>query len=165
MNGIYLLLGSNLGDRLEMLQNAINHLKAHPIKIIRRSTIYESAPWGIIDQPWFLNVVIQIESGLPPFQLLKVCLEVEKKIGRERKVKWGERTIDVDILYYKDITQNDKQLTIPHPEIQNRMFTLMPMVEIAREQLHPISNYSQLKLMQDCKDSLACKATNLKLEI
>ncbi|MEO1256451.1 MAG: 2-amino-4-hydroxy-6-hydroxymethyldihydropteridine diphosphokinase, partial [Bacteroidota bacterium] len=102
MNGIYLLLGSNIGNRLEYLIETEKLLIQKKIKVIDESSVYETEPWGNENQDWFLNIVLQIETSLTAKQLLKVALEVEKEIGRIREEKWGARCIDVDILYYNE---------------------------------------------------------------
>ena len=108
MNGIYLLLGSNLGDRLGNLKKAEDLLEKAKIKVLNESSIYETEPWGKQDQPWFFNVVLQIETSLRPVELLEKCLEVELSMGRHRKEKWGERIIDIDILYYDDVIEENR---------------------------------------------------------
>lgn len=163
MNGIYLLLGSNLGDRMEKLKTASKLLQGRQIKILNESSIYETAPWGIDEQPWFLNVVLQIECVLPEHELLNACLDVEKEMGRVRRQKWGARLIDIDILYYNDSILEAIDLQLPHPEIGNRKFTLAPMSELAPNQLHPISKLSQVEMLSRCSDELDCRQTELHL--
>lgn len=156
MDGKYLLLGTNLGDRLLNIKTAFKQLEAE-MDIIETSSLFESEPWGIKDQPWFLNVVIKVKSNLGPANLLSLCLEVEKNMGRIRKKKWGERLIDIDILYYDNLTLNNNILTIPHKEIQNRRFTLLPMTEISPEGIHPVFNKTQKQLLEECSDTLICR--------
>ncbi len=163
MNGIYLLLGSNLGDRLNNLRTASNFLQNENIKILNESSIYETEPWGPSDQPWFLNIVIQVETLLDENSLLNFCLEVEQKMGRERKEKWGARLIDIDILYYNDQILESEKLTLPHPGIETRRFTLMPLCEIAPNETHPISSQSQVMLLSKCEDALDCRLTEFQL--
>ena len=163
MNGIYLLLGSNLGDRLETLKTASKLLQKRQIKILNESSIYETAPWGIDEQPWFLNVVLQIECPLQEDELLKACLNIEKEMGRVRDQKWGARLIDIDILYYNDTILDIKGLQLPHPEIANRKFTLAPMSELAPNQLHPISKLSQIEMLSKCLDELDYVITDFRL--
>lgn len=163
MKGIYLLLGTNLGDRLENLKKAAEILETHNVTIIDYSSVYESAPWGNENQPWFLNMVLRIDTILPPERLLESCLETEKLMGRERLAKWGERIIDVDILYYDNETIQTDSLTIPHPEIQNRRFTLMPLVEISPNEIHPSLGKINAELLQTCDDPLACNISEFDL--
>ena len=132
MEGIYLGLGTNLGDREEHLENALILIEKKIGPILKKSTIHETKAWGNINQPDFLNMVIRIDTGLSPKELLKYCLEIENKLGRVRTEKWGERIIDIDILYYNDLIINEKYLTIPHPYIFDRDFVLNPLKEIAK---------------------------------
>ncbi|MEP1097170.1 MAG: 2-amino-4-hydroxy-6-hydroxymethyldihydropteridine diphosphokinase [Cyclobacteriaceae bacterium] len=163
MNGIYLLLGSNLGDRLEKLRTASKSLEERQIKILNESSVYETEPWGVSDQPWFLNVVLQIETALQESKLLETCLKVEEDMGRSRIEKWGARLIDIDILYYNDIVLDTNSLQLPHPEIANRKFTLLPLCELIPNQPHPISKLSQVEMLTKCKDELDCRQTELHL--
>ncbi|MFT4833659.1 MAG: 2-amino-4-hydroxy-6-hydroxymethyldihydropteridine diphosphokinase [Marinoscillum sp.] len=165
MKGIFLLLGTNLGDRLANLNQAKLLLESYPVLIVDYSKIYESAPWGDTDQGSFLNMILRVDTILDPHQLLEVCLEIEKRMGRERIKKWGERIIDIDILYYDNHVINDETLIIPHPGIQMRRFTLMPMVEIAPNEAHPLLGYTQLELLELCPDLLECSSTEMELEL
>ncbi|WMN11537.1 2-amino-4-hydroxy-6-hydroxymethyldihydropteridine diphosphokinase [Marivirga salinae] len=154
MEGIFLLLGSNLGDRAKVLQLAIKALEYKGIKLVKKSAVYETAAWGITDQQAFLNQVIQVDTSLAPMDLLKVILEIELELGRVRKIKWGERLIDIDILYYHDIIYKEDDLEIPHQGIPKRRFTLVPLVEICPEFIHPKMQLSQKKLLDNCEDNL-----------
>lgn len=160
VNNIFLLLGSNLGNRLSQLQLAIEELNQH-IFIVNRSSIYESEPWGVNEQPWFLNAVLEIATNLSPEELLNTCQEIENKMGRKRIKRWGERVIDIDILYYNHEVIEKSHLIIPHIGIPTRKFTLMPLAEIAPNFIHPISNKTSLELLSDCDDVLDCKKSNL----
>lgn len=165
MNGIYLLLGSNIEDRLANLKEAITLIGEEGITIVNRSAVYETAPWGKLDQNWFLNVGLQINTDLDPIHLLKSCQEVEGKMGRKRMEKWGPRVIDVDILYYENhIIQSDK-LSIPHPGIPDRKFTLVLLDELAPNEKHPLSNKSHSSLLKECEDNSVCLKTNYRLNI
>lgn len=127
----YLGLGTNLGDRVNNLKKAIQLIKNFKdTKIIKISKIYETEPWGYTSQDSFLNLCIEIETDLSPFELLEECQKVEKILKRERYFRWGPRTIDVDILIYDDIFINDKDLTIPHPRIHERAFVLVPLKDL-----------------------------------
>ena len=145
---IYLGIGSNLGDRLQNLNDCID-----AFSIVQKSSIYESEPVGFLDQPWFLNAVIQIDSTLMPRELLKYCQSVENKLGRKREIPKGPRTIDIDILFFGDRIIQDPDLIIPHPEIANRRFVLMPMNEIASDFIHPASKESISELLKVCPDT------------
>ncbi len=160
MDGIYLLLGTNLGDKEKNLSNAINLLEKHQIKVANRSSLYETAAWGKTNQPTFINQVIQIETALTPQLLLDTILSVELKLGRIRKEHWGERLIDIDILYYHNQIIETPHLKIPHPGIPDRRFTLIPLVEIAKDYIHPKLRQNQEILLNNCEDSLAVNKIN-----
>lgn len=151
-NNAYFLLGSNLGNRVEMLQKAAQLLQAKLGSITSKSVIYETAPWGIIDQPAFLNQVIVIPTHKRPRALLRYIHETEEVLGRVRHEKWGSRLIDVDLLYYGDIVLKMPELIVPHPFIQERRFTLVPLVEIAPNLVHPFLQLTQLQLLENCID-------------
>lgn len=163
MNGIYLLLGSNMGDRRENLKFALEQLNDQGIKSVNYSSIYETEPWGESDQPWFLNIVIQVETQYSPEQLLAICLKTEISLGRVRTTKWSARIIDIDILYYKDKIVKSDELSIPHPGIPDRRFTLLPLTEIAAGAIHPENRKSQLQLLEECVDPLEAKTTSWTL--
>lgn len=151
--GIYLLLGSNMGDKRQQLSVAISKI-AKSNQIIKQSGIYETAAWGNTNQPSFYNQVIQINTPFTPFALLTYILNVEQRMGRVRKEKWGQRAIDIDILYYNNLAIKSDHLIIPHTEIQNRRFTLIPLNEIAAELRHPLLQKSQRELLNNCLDTL-----------
>jgi len=154
MEGIFILLGSNLGNREKVLMQAADTLEQNGIILVKKSSIYETAAWGKTDQQAFLNQVLQVDTSLSPKELLKVILEIELELGRVRKVKWGERLIDIDILYYHDVSFKDDDLEIPHPGIPNRRFTLIPLVEICPEFIHPKMQMTQKMLLDNCEDNL-----------
>ena len=156
MRKIYLSLGSNQGSRLDNLQTACIEISNYALKINASSPIYETAPWGKSDQPWFYNLVLEIDSPYEPNQLLKICLDIEKKLGRIRKIKWGQRIIDIDILYFGDLIIETEYLKIPHPEIQNRRFNLLPLVVLNPLLIHPKLKKNQKELLAHCDDNLAC---------
>mgnify|MGYP006094839605 FL=1 len=164
MRKIYLSLGSNQGSRLDNLQTACIEISNYALKINASSPIYETAPWGKSDQPWFYNLVLEIDSPYEPNQLLKICLDIEKKLGRIRKIKWGQRIIDIDILYFGDLIIETEYLKIPHPEIQNRRFNLLPLVVLNPLLIHPKLQKNQKELLAHCDDNLACHLTSEKLD-
>jgi len=163
MDGIFLLLGSNVGERLNNLQEAISELKDRKIEIIEKSSVFETEPWGRSNQDWFLNVVTKIETTENPESLLRMCLDAETSLGRKREVKWGPREIDIDILYFNDIIFQSENLKVPHPGIPNRRFTLLPMVELGANMKHPGSGKTQQELLEDCDDELRVVKTELKI--
>ena len=157
INGIYLLLGSNLADKRVNIQRAYDLINFKIGNIILKSSLYETEPWGIKDQNTYLNQVVKVESQCSPKSLLKKCNNIESIIGRRRSEKWGERIIDIDILYYNDLVISDNDLSIPHPEIKNRRFTLELLVELAPELIHPILQKNQQQLLMECTDPLWVK--------
>jgi len=155
MEGIYLSLGTNLGNREQNLLRACEQLTFNRIIIKKASSVYQTAAWGKTDQPDFLNQVLEVDTGYNPYFLLKKINLIEAEMGRVRFEKWGERLIDIDLLYYNNQVIDDEYLNLPHPEIQNRRFILEPMVEIAPKELHPIFNLTQKELLKDIKDELS----------
>lgn len=132
MNKVYLGLGSNIEPRLDFLQEAVEKIaNTEEIKIIKKSSIYQTKPYGYLEQEDFLNAVILIETSLAPEELLERVLEIEKEIGRVRDEVWGPRKIDIDILLYDKIKYDSSNLIIPHPEIKKRAFVMIPLLEIA----------------------------------
>lgn len=130
MNKAYLSLGSNIGNRKENILKAYEILEDEVIKIVKKSSFYETAPVGYEEQDFFVNSVIEITTDLGPYELLEKCHLIEKALKRKRVIRWGPRTIDVDILLFNDLELNDPDLIIPHKEIKNRAFVLMPLSEI-----------------------------------
>lgn len=132
MKNAYLGLGSNMGDKKRYLYDAVQMLNHHEgIRIINSSSLYETMPWGYVDQDIFMNLVIQIETSLSPEELLDVCQSIENRLGRVREMKWGPRVIDVDILLYEDQNLITDRLIIPHPHMINRDFVMIPLSEIS----------------------------------
>lgn len=154
MTGIYLLLGSNLGNKPANIQRAKEFLTSHTIIVKKESRIYETAAWGIEDQPEFLNQVIEVDSSKSPERILAICQQIEEQMGRVRQEKWGERLIDIDILYFGEHPYESEELSIPHPGIPERRFTLMPLAEIAPDLIHPSLHKTQTELLEACKDDL-----------
>ena len=154
MKGIYLLLGGNLEDRENNLIEAQGLLRNRGVEVVTASAIYETAAWGVEDQPGFLNQVLEVKTNFDPADLLKTILAVELEMGRVRIQKWGERLIDIDILYYENEIIDSTELKVPHPEIPNRRFTLVPLVELASTQMHPVLQKTQQELLEVCPDEL-----------
>lgn len=137
MHTIYLGLGTNLGDRAANLQAAISRL-AENLTVTAVSPIYETAPWGITDQPDFLNMCLSVETDLPPHELLALLKKLEQEIGRVPGERWGPRLIDIDLLFYTNQIIKTEKLTIPHPELPERAFVLRPLADIAADFVHPV---------------------------
>jgi 2-amino-4-hydroxy-6-hydroxymethyldihydropteridine diphosphokinase len=152
---IFLLLGSNLGDRLANLQRCTQLIREDIGKIVKQSSIYETVAWGKTDEPSYLNLALQIDSNLRPLDLLHSCLSIENKLGRTREEKWGSRTIDVDVIYFAQRVIDSKDLKIPHPRITERKFVLAPLVEISPEFSHPVFQKTNTQLLRECPDPLA----------
>jgi 2-amino-4-hydroxy-6-hydroxymethyldihydropteridine diphosphokinase len=157
MQSVFLLLGSNLGDRLSFLETAAGRIDAVAGQILRRSSVYETQSWGKSDAPNYLNQVLLIQTGLSPMGLLEELLEIERGLGRKRGEKYGSRTIDIDILFYGQDIFNEPGLQIPHPELQNRRFTLEPLAEIAPYFTHPVLKKNILALKTKLIDDLNVK--------
>ena len=148
-----LLLGSNLGDRRLFLQNAIAEIEIHVGKIMKQSSLYETAPWGKESEHGYLNQATLIDTDFLPHQLLASLQKIERDLGRTRSIRWEDRVIDIDILLYDSVIINSPTLIIPHPEIQNRRFALVPLCEITDDWVHPVFLTSVKNLLQNCKDS------------
>lgn len=130
-NKAYIALGSNLGDRFGYLTQAIILLEGQEkISVINTSSIYETDPVGYTAQDQFLNMVIKVETSLSPVELLDTCLEIELKLGRKREIKWGPRTLDLDILLYNHEIVETEKLTLPHPRMSERAFVILPLLEM-----------------------------------
>ena len=147
MKRIYLGLGSNLGDREEALRRARELIAVNGITILRVSSLYETEPRDLPNQPWFLNQVAEAETSLFPMQLLGRVLKIEKELGRRRIVDKGPRTIDIDILLYHRFVLDSPALTVPHPRMHERRFVLAPMVEIAPDLRHPVTRQTMREML------------------
>lgn len=152
MEHIILSLGSNVGDRHAHLDDARQHLEDAGVKILKTSQIYESEPVGYSNQDDFLNQVLIVETTQSPQELLETCLAVERKMGRVRVQKNGPRLIDIDILFYQDKILSEDSLLLPHPRIAERRFILVPLTELAAEQVHPVLEESIQELLQTCPE-------------
>ena len=149
-----LLLGSNMGNRILYLKQAKLNLSINAGIVKAESAYYKTAPWGGVKQPDFLNQAIVLATNLPPLELLTVCKNIEQLLGRKRTQKWGQRSIDIDILLYGDLIFSHPDLMIPHPELPNRRFALEPVAEIRPNLMHPQLNQTVLNLLELCPDSL-----------
>lgn len=147
---VVLGLGSNLEDRKKNILNAIARItKIDEIDLVKKSKIIESKPWGKIEQPDFLNAVIEIETKLNPEHLLEKCLQIEKDMGRIRSIKYGPRKIDIDILFYEDLVIHTPDLVIPHPEIHKRKFVLKSLIELKPDYQHPVLKKTLQKIYEE----------------
>lgn len=162
MNTAYLLLGSNEGDRLAWLNTAVNKIRNYGT-VKSTSAIYSTAAWGIEDQPDFLNVAICVETPLSPLELLDAMLSIETALGRARTIKWGQRILDIDILFYNNEVISEPTLSVPHPYIQQRRFALTPLNDIAPTLLHPLLHKTIAQLLEDCEDQLPANKTDMEL--
>jgi len=130
-NKVYLSLGSNIGNRQEYIESAIELVgKTEGIKILKKSGLYETSPVGYVEQDLFLNAVIKIETDFSAREILKIINKIENELDRKREIRWGPRTIDIDILIFSDKKINETDLIIPHKEMFNRLFVLVPLIEI-----------------------------------
>lgn len=157
MKTTYLLTGGNMGERKKNLEKARELISLHCGKILNVSSIYETEPWGNEDQPAFLNQALEIQTSLTAKQLIQKILQIEKMLGRIRNEKYGPRIIDIDILLFNNEEHNTSSLKIPHPEMQNRRFALMPLAEIAANIIHPVLEKTIVELLKECPDKLKVK--------
>lgn len=153
MNTVYIQLGSNIGERESFITKSMHKVEDDIGKIITASSIFETTAWGNENQNNFLNSVIEIKTPFDAFTILQKSQEIENNLGRKRSDKWGERTIDIDILFYNNKIINTKELTVPHPLIQKRKFVLVPLSEIAPNYMHPILKKNISTLLSECKDT------------
>jgi 2-amino-4-hydroxy-6-hydroxymethyldihydropteridine diphosphokinase len=147
MHTAYLGLGSNLGDRRANLRRAVKAL-AGRATVLAESAVYETPPWGVQNQPAFLNMAVKVETELTPMELRDTVKGIEADLGREPSYRWGPRVIDIDILFYDDLITDTPQLVIPHPRLQERGFVLVPLETIAGDLVHPVLGVSIRVLLQ-----------------
>lgn len=155
LHSVFLLTGSNLGDRSSQLSQCITALEGRAGKVVACSQVYETEAWGKEGLPPHLNQALQLNTALNPAELLHVIHDIEAQLGRVRQDKWGVRAMDIDIIYYDHIVLNDPALTIPHPLMQERRFVLQPLAEIAAAYYHPVLKKSTAELLDSCTDPLA----------
>jgi 2-amino-4-hydroxy-6-hydroxymethyldihydropteridine diphosphokinase len=155
VNELYLMLGSNLGDRLNFLETAANLIEQRIGKIFRESSIYETEPYGNADQPYFINQIVTVLTNLSAIDLMKTIMEIEEQLGRTRTLKWAQRNIDIDILLLGNEAINETNVIIPHAGIEFRNFVLVPLNEIIPDFVHPVINKTIEEIKNNCKDKLA----------
>ncbi|HNI43621.1 MAG TPA: 2-amino-4-hydroxy-6-hydroxymethyldihydropteridine diphosphokinase [Chitinophagales bacterium] len=153
MHTVYLLLGTNLNNRLHNLQNCVDLLSTEVGEITAISWIYETEPWGNTQQNTFLNQVVCCQTPLEPLDLLEKIQFIEQQMGRKRQERWGPRLIDIDILFYEQRIVVEDNLLIPHPDLHKRRFTLVPLADLAPNFIHPILQKSVQKLLHECTDT------------
>jgi 2-amino-4-hydroxy-6-hydroxymethyldihydropteridine diphosphokinase len=143
-----------MGDRALHLENAVRLLRELPASAVEKvSSVYETAPWGNPDQDAYLNLTVELRTELEPEQLLEACQSIELRLGRERNIKWGARTIDIDILLYDSRKVDRADLQIPHPRLPERRFVLVPLAEIAPELSVPRTRLTVLRMLETCEDA------------
>jgi 2-amino-4-hydroxy-6-hydroxymethyldihydropteridine diphosphokinase len=146
---VYIGIGSNLGNRQENCREAVRLLRENGIRVLRQSSLLETEPWGVTDQPRFINMAVEAETDLEPRPLFAVLKNIEAAMGRTEAVRWGPRVIDLDILFYDDLVIDTAELKIPHPHLHERDFVLIPLAEIAPEKTHPRLNKSMRELSRE----------------
>jgi 2-amino-4-hydroxy-6-hydroxymethyldihydropteridine diphosphokinase len=150
----YLLLGSNLGKREKNIDTAFKYIEERIGPVTKKSRIYQTEPWGERDQDEFLNQALEVNTKLKPKKILEKIAEIESLMDREETYKWGPREIDIDILFYGEEMISEMDITIPHPFIHERRFTLIPLSEIAPDHYHPIMGATIIDLLLECEDTL-----------
>jgi 2-amino-4-hydroxy-6-hydroxymethyldihydropteridine diphosphokinase len=149
----YIGVGSNLGDKVHQCEESLREiLKVDQHRLLARSSFYKTRPLGFLDQDWFANGAIKIETFLEPLELLRSLKEIELRLGRRESFRWGPRAIDLDILFFDDETIRTPELTIPHPRLEERQFVLVPLVEIDRHLVHPVLQKTVLQLLESLKE-------------
>lgn len=151
---LYLSLGGNVGDVLETFQIAKKLITSKIGDVVTASGVYKTAAWGVENQPDFLNQVLLVNTKLSPTEVLTQALVIEKELGRVRLQKWGERTLDIDLLFYDDSVLEEEHLIVPHPRISERKFILIPLKEISENLQHPVLKKTVSQLLSECNDVL-----------
>lgn len=165
MDRVFISLGSNVGDRLQYLQFALSFIERLPETSVKNtSSVYETEPVGKKDQAYFFNTVAELETNLPAIKLIQKFKVIEQQLGRTPTERWGAREIDVDLLYVGERIIKEKKLIVPHPEIRNRRFILVPLDQIAGEFKDPVSRRSIHDLLLQCSDTSEVKKTSYSIQ-
>ena len=151
MSIVHISIGSNLGNRQENCLKALDLLSARGIIITKQSSLYETEPWGVENQPKFINMAAEVATELGPLKLLETLKSVEEEMGRKESFRWGPRVIDLDVLFYDDLVMDSPDLKIPHPLLHERAFVLRPLAEIAPDKIHPILKKTVRELLSEIK--------------
>ena len=159
--GAFIAMGTNLGNKQENLKTALSKIEEKANKVVLKSYIYETKPYGVKEQPDFYNAVIGILTPYKPLALLNVLKTIEQEMGRQKAEKWGPRIIDLDIILYGDVILDDERLTIPHPDFRNRDFVLRPLKEIARMIVDPVSEKTIGELYDELEKDTCKKVASL----
>lgn len=152
---VFLGLGSNVGDRLKYIEDATERIgKLEGVAIVKKASVYETEPWGVKDQEYYLNTAIEVDSDLSANDIHKAIKNIEEELGRETREKWTSREIDIDLLFYGNEVIDSENLKIPHREIENRKFVLIPLAELDQDIIHPILNKPVSVLLRETGDTL-----------
>lgn len=157
---VYLGIGTNLGERMENIHTCLHLIEERAGIIVAKSSVYETEPWGVENQDNYYNLVVRIDTGLTPDNLLETTQSIEKEMGRVKIERWGARIIDIDTLFYEDQIIKKPGLIIPHPRLLNRNFVLEPLIEIASDFIHPVKQKSLLSLKNENTDEAWIKKLN-----
>lgn len=160
MNKVYIAFGSNIGDRYQVVEEAFKLLEANGMRILKKSKIYETEPYGYEDQPPFINGALLVETEFSCREALEALLRIELELGRVRLFKWGPRNIDLDIIFYNDELYSEEDLKVPHPDMQNRAFVLRPLHDICPEYIHPVYKKSVETLLFELERKMDSSSIN-----
>ncbi len=152
MTVVYIGIGSNLGDKRGNCLASVERLSARGISVTKRSSLYETRPWGVTDQPDFVNMTVEARTTMSPHELLHALKEIEAEMGRKTGSRWGPRIIDLDLLLFDDLIIQDEGLVVPHPLLHAREFVLLPLSEIAPDVVHPLINKKIIELKEMLRD-------------